>query len=131
MIVRTSLIVVLPVLIASGCAQAQRSPESRGRQAPMSGTVVINRAPTPYIGLSFSLDGEYPVVVSVEKGSPAAQAGFAPGDTLIAFDGADFRTPGVGFRGAVTGQKYTITIRRDGAQRQLILVPGPPLPANR
>lgn len=37
---------------------------------------------------------DYPVVVSIEPGSPAARAGLESGDTIVAYNGADLRAAG-------------------------------------
>jgi serine protease Do len=58
----------------------------------------------------------YPVVVSVEPGSPAEKGGLASGDTIVAYAGRDLLKSGEIEldRLMVPGQTLRVTVRRDG-----------------
>jgi serine protease Do len=58
----------------------------------------------------------YPVVVSVEPGSPAEKGGLASGDTIVAYAGRDLLKSGeiALDRLFVPGQRLRVTVRRDG-----------------
>lgn len=82
--------------------------------------------PRPKIGVR--LDPKIPEVVAVASGSPAAEAGVKSGDRLLRIDGQAVEGP----REAVdrlqrlkTGQPVGITVRRDGLETDLTLVPRP------
>ncbi len=58
----------------------------------------------------------YPIVVSVEPGSPADRAGLASGDTIVAYAGRDLLRSGeiVLDELLVPGETVRVTVRRDG-----------------
>ncbi|MDF1505224.1 PDZ domain-containing protein, partial [Roseisolibacter sp. H3M3-2] len=58
----------------------------------------------------------YPVVVSVEPGSPAEKGGLTSGDTIVAYAGRDLLKSGeiALDRLFVPGQRLRVTVRRDG-----------------
>jgi len=89
-----------------------------------AGGGVVNHA--SLAGLRFeSRDRERPesvVVQEVAEGSPAAAAGFAAGDTILAIDGAGVAN-GHRLAGLIgiypSGQEVAVRIRRDGAEQDL------------
>jgi serine protease Do len=70
----------------------------------------------------------YPEIVSVEPNSPAERVGIARGDQLIAYDGADVRDREINLtRLLQPSRRITVTVRRDGAERQFpVIVVRPP-----
>ena len=65
----------------------------------------------------------YPEVVSVEPNSPAERVGIARGDRLLAYDGADLRDREINLtRLLQPSRRITITVRRDGEERDFSLV---------
>jgi predicted metalloprotease with PDZ domain len=65
----------------------------------------------------------YPRVVSVEPSSPAEQAGIVRGDRLVAYNGSDVRARPVNItRLLQPATRITVTVMRDGAQRDFPLV---------
>jgi hypothetical protein len=66
-----------------------------------------------------------PAVNRVVAGSPAEQAGLREGDVIVAVNGRDAREPYL-IADRSPGTVYTVRIRRDGAERDLRLVVGPP-----
>ncbi len=84
--------------------------------------------PTPqvsgWVGITYSVNGqtdnegrlvftEYPVVVSVEAGSPAARAGIVAGDTILAFNDRDLRRYAFPVRTMIQpGKQFVIRARR-------------------
>jgi S1-C subfamily serine protease len=66
---------------------------------------------------------EYPVVRSVDPGSPAARAGILSGDTVLAYDGADVRKVPVQLRKLLRpGETVRVRVRRAGRVRELPVV---------
>lgn len=62
----------------------------------------------------------YPVVVSVEPGSPAQRAGLAAGDTLLAFNGVSVLSRAIVIDTLlVPGRRIEVRIRRDGDERTI------------
>ena len=71
----------------------------------------------------------YPQVVSVEPGSPAASVGISHGDRLVAYNGSDLRSRAVNVTRLFQPEnRVTVTVQRDGAERDFPVVVGrPPL----
>jgi predicted metalloprotease with PDZ domain len=66
------------------------------------------------------LSAEYPKVLSVEPGSPAARAGLLAGDRLVAIAGTDLRMQAFDLRGVLQpGRVLPVRIMRDGQLREL------------
>ena len=70
----------------------------------------------------------YPEIVSVEPESPAERAGISRGDRLIAYDGADVRDREINMTKLLQPfRRITVTVRRDGEDRDLpVVVARPP-----
>jgi regulator of sigma E protease len=66
-----------------------------------------------------------PVVNEVLAGKPAADAGIRPGDAIVAIDGATVRSPAdaAAITNAHPGERLTFTLRRDGANVSIQLIP--------
>ncbi|HET7234425.1 MAG TPA: PDZ domain-containing protein [Longimicrobium sp.] len=115
-------LLVAALTSAPGIALAQ---EASPGSDPAVRTVILNRAPPPLgFSVKFSLtDGgpdPYPEIITVVPGSNAALAGMAVGDTLLSVNGRDAseRTPL--FPDRTPGTKYTMRVRRDGEDIELI-----------
>ena len=87
----------------------------------------VAAAPTGWFGVTLSDDGmfdergtvffeRYPVVSSVEPGSPASKAGVVPGDILMSFNSQDMRGSAFQLRGWLKpGAPFVIRLRRNDA----------------
>jgi PDZ domain-containing protein len=64
----------------------------------------------------------YPEILSVEPNSPAERVGIARGDRLVAYDGADVHREINVTRLLQPSRRVTITVRRDGEDRDFSLV---------
>jgi serine protease Do len=63
---------------------------------------------------------EYPMVESVDAGSPAERAGLAAGDTLLAYNGRDVVQQAVNYpEMLVPGQQVRVRVRRSGRSRDV------------
>jgi len=66
----------------------------------------------------------YPTVVAVDPNSPAAKVGFQFGDSLLAYDGADLRRNTINLtRLLEPGRTLKVTLRRDGATKDVSVIP--------
>ena len=94
-------------------------------------------APSGYMGLSLSgaqirivtPDGvmtshcEYPMVETVDVGSPAARAGLTAGDTLVAYNGRDVTQAAVNYAELIAaGTTVKVRVRRAGKPRDVPVV---------
>jgi serine protease Do len=90
--------------------------------------------PSGYLGIVFTAPLErrvqrgnisvrhfaYPVVESVEPGSPAAQAGISAGDTILAYDSVDVMHHDIALTQLLRpGNVVSVRVRRNGAVREL------------
>jgi len=97
-------------------------------------------APSGYMGLSLSgaqirivtPEGvmtshcEYPLVETVDLGSPAARAGLSAGDTLLAYNGRDVMQSAVNYAELITtGNTVRVRVRRAGKPREVPVSVGP------
>jgi C-terminal processing protease CtpA/Prc len=69
--------------------------------------------------------GDYPVVESVEPGSPALRAGLATGDVLLALDNRDLKGTKVAMSELLEpGRELPVRVKRDGQVRALTITVG-------
>ena len=62
----------------------------------------------------------YPMVETVEPGSPAAAAGIEAGDTILAYDGRDVRKSALSLTSLLTpGRRVTVKVRRAGTTKTI------------
>ena len=89
-------VALVALLACPGMGRAQTSPSAPSSQSPPFET------PTGWLGVRLSDEGifsengaaffeRYPVVSSVEPGSPASKAGVLPGDVILTFNSHDMR----------------------------------------
>jgi regulator of sigma E protease len=72
--------------------------------------------------------GERPIVASVSPDSPAAAAGFLPGDRVLSIDGRDSLERPL-FPGLAPGRAYTVRVKRGDDERELRVVAAAPAAA--
>ncbi|MHB1225307.1 MAG: PDZ domain-containing protein, partial [Gemmatimonadaceae bacterium] len=66
------------------------------------------------------VSADYPRIVSVEPGSPAARAGLAAGDRLISIRGTDLRGQALDLRSVLRpGTRVPVRLERDGVRRDV------------
>jgi serine protease Do len=91
-----------------------------------------NAAPSGWVGLSVIQKGSgddsaarmgYPVVASVDPGSPAQAAGLVAGDTILAYNDVDASSDPVAVRPfLVAGHELVVKVRRNGVRRLTLTV---------
>lgn len=110
------------VAAAPICLSAQTKARSTVRAA-----VQKNAAPSGWVGLSViqrghgedgsSVKTEYPVVASVEPGSPAQTAGLVAGDTIVSYNNVDAQSDPLAVKRFLKpGEGIAIKIRRNGVR---------------
>jgi hypothetical protein len=68
---------------------------------------------------------DYPVIESVDAGSPAEKAGLASGDTVMAYNGRDVRAQAVNYAELlVPGQQVRMRVKHAGKSRELSVLVG-------
>ena len=104
-------------------------------------TQVAVEAPSGWFGVTISDEAKldergnaffdsYPVVTTVERGSPAARAGVVPGDVLVSFNSHDMRGGSLQMRKWLRpGAPFVLRLRRNDAVRVVRGTLGKP-PAN-
>lgn len=92
------------------------------------------RAASGWVGITYSGSGQtdpdgnlvysdYPVVVTVDPGSPAAREGIVAGDTIVAFNDRDLRRYAFPIRSMIQpGKPFLIRARRAGKDRVYKLI---------
>lgn len=66
---------------------------------------------------------EYPIIASVEPGSPAQAAGLVAGDTILAYNDVDAHAEPLGMQRFLTpGQRMVVKIRRNGVRALALTV---------
>ncbi|MBY0490417.1 MAG: PDZ domain-containing protein [Gemmatimonadaceae bacterium] len=98
---------------------------------------IAERAPSGYVGVSLSgaqvrlvtPEGvvtshcEYPLVESVDAGSPAEKAGLAAGDTVVAYNGRDVTQQAINYSEMlVPGSTLRVRVRKSGKPREVPVV---------
>ena len=118
-----------PTHSALSQATTQRSTTTR---TTMHSTSRPAGAPSGWVGISVIQKGqgnsgattlEYPVVASVEPGSPAQSAGLVAGDTIISYNSVDANTdPAAVERFLKPGRELVVKIRRNGVRNLRLTV---------
>lgn len=110
------LTIMAALVVAVSSVSAQQSP-------------VVTRPGSGWVGITYSgtgdadregniVFGDYPVVVSVDPGSPAAKAGIIAGDIIIAFNDRDLRKYALPVRSMIQpGRIFELRARRGSSDR--------------
>lgn len=112
--------VVAAVATSSSIAAAQK--ETRKDAAP-SGWVGLSVIQTGSGADSSSVKVGYPIVASVDPGSPAQAAGLVAGDTILAYNDLDASADPLGVRRfLVAGHQLVVKVRRNGVRKLTLTV---------
>lgn len=127
----TSALGFVALAVLSGSAGAQRAPEPPAApsapSAPRAAVPPVMRGVSGWVGLSLIQTGRggdpsamrigYPVIASVEPGSPAQAAGLVAGDTVLSYNDVDPREDPLGVQRFLRpGQRLVMRVRRDGVR---------------
>lgn len=116
---KESLVVLIAMMVLPGALQAQRT------------RTVILQPPTGWFGVRISDQAmvdergnaffdSYPVITSIDSGSPAARAGVRPGDVLLSFNSHDMRGGTVELsKWLRAGAPFVLKVRRNDATRTI------------
>lgn len=109
--------VLLGALAWPGSVHAQTTPSTAVEPPPgWFGVTISDQALLDERGNAFF--DSYPVVTSVERGSPAARAGVVPGDVLVSFNSHDMRGGSLQLRRWLKpGAPFVLALRRNAAVR--------------
>lgn len=112
----------LTASVAAPCAYAQRgssSPSSPSAPGWVGISLIQHGTGSDAYGMSL----EYPVVASVEPGSPAQVAGLAAGDTILAYNDVDAHEEPLGFEHFLKpGTRILFKVRHNGAHEYPLTV---------
>jgi len=126
MIKGATYIVCVLALTASAAGAQDRGAEERAVQVRR-----VQRGPGGWFGVTVNDNGGideegnpfftgYPVVTSVEPGSPAEKAGVKVDDILVSFNDHDMKGSALALRNWLQpGASFVVKLRRDGAERQV------------
>jgi S1-C subfamily serine protease len=107
---------VLGVLAGAGSIHAQTPAPAVERPPGWFGVTISDHAILDERGNAFF--DSYPVVTSVERGSPAARAGVVPGDVLVTFNSQDMRGGSLQLSKRLRpGAPFVLQLRRNDAIR--------------
>jgi S1-C subfamily serine protease len=115
----------MAVLALPGAASAQGAqtpPAPRGCRGVTLQTSSIT-VPAPLGGEAIEFPS-YPVVETIQPGSPAELAGFRVGDVNVLQDGRDLVGKGPPERAPVAGDTVHFVVRRNGVEVPLVVVLG-------
>lgn len=131
----SSALGLVALAMMSGTAAAQRAPEPppvpRAPNAAPAPVSQVMPGASGWVGISIIQTGrgdepnsmhlDYPVIASVEPGSPAQSAGLVPGDTILSYNNVDAHDDPLGVQRFLRpGQRLVFRVRRDG-ERDLAL----------
>jgi len=123
-----SIIVVSAAMTAVITVSTVASAQKASRKASQK-----NAAPCGWVGLSVIQKGSgaeessvkvgYPVVASVDPGSPAQTAGLVAGDTILAYNDVDASSDPIAVRRfLVAGHELVVKVRRNGVRKLTLTV---------
>ncbi|HWG32724.1 MAG TPA: PDZ domain-containing protein [Gemmatimonadaceae bacterium] len=116
------------VLMVSAVASAQKTSANASAKSPEK-----SATPSGWVGLSVIQKGSsdegssvrigYPIVASVDPGSPAQAAGLVAGDTILAYNDVDASSAPIAVRPfLVPGRELVVKARRNGVRRLTLTV---------
>lgn len=127
----TSALGFAALAVLGGSAGAQRAPEPpavpSAPGAPRAAVPQVMRGVSGWVGVSLIQMGRgddpssmrigYPVIASVDPGSPAQAAGLVAGDTVLAYNDVDPREDPLGMQRFLRpGNRLVMRVRRDGVR---------------
>lgn len=132
----TSALALVALAIASRSAAAQR-PVPAPPAPPSAPVSAAMRGVSGWVGISIIQTGrgdgedrvrmDYPVIASVEPGSPAQAAGLAAGDTVLSYNDVDAHQDPLGVQRFLRpGQRIVMRVRRGGERQVTVTVASRP-----
>lgn len=126
---QANLRAVTRALAAVNSASRSRAPVAAVRpQQPQGylGITISNATHTASSdGKTIAYYHDYPVVESVEPGSPAEKAGIENGDVILAYNGEDLRAKKIALSDLLKpGAKVVVRVRREGERRDFPVIVG-------
>lgn len=103
-------------LLAPALVAAQGTAAGSARDARRAGWVGLALLARGEGDAAGRMSMDYPVVASVEPNSPAQEAGFTAGDTILSFNGVDARNTLELGRFLRPGTRIRFAVRRNGAR---------------
>ena len=110
--------------VRAGGATAAVAPRAQQPQGYL-GITISNATHTMSEGKTIAYYHDYPVVESVEPGSPAEKAGIENGDVILAYNGEDLRAKKIALTDLLKpGAKVVVRVRRDGERKDFPVIVG-------
>lgn len=110
-----------------GTAVAAVAPAAMLQLSPTGylGVTISNAEHTLEEGRLYAYYSDYPVVESVEPGSPAEKAGIQSGDVILAYNGEELRRKRIALGEVLKpGVKVTVRVRRGGERKDIPVIAG-------
>lgn len=106
-------------------ASAAVAPRAAQQPSGYLGITISNATHTMAEGKTIAYYHDYPVVESVEPGSPAEKAGIENGDVILAYNSEDLKAKKIALSDLLKpGAKVVVRVRRDGERKDIPVIVG-------